>query len=135
MQTVWFIPFDNPMTVGKTPLEIELFRQFYPKQFQEASIEAMLTGKPLQINMSSKDFMAGIDPQIKTVIDSYETSPVSKWGMYNANKEKHILRPDILIAYGNPEVVAKGQLAYIQSIVGENGTLGHQFKPEQLSDP
>ena len=128
------IPFDNPMTVGKTPLEIELFRQFYPKQFQEASIEAMLTGKPLQINMSSKDFMAGIDPQIKTVIDSYETSPVSKWGMYNVNKEKHILRPDILIAYGNPEVVAKGQLAYIQSIVGENGTLGHQFKPEQLSD-
>jgi len=128
------IPFDNPMTVGKTPLEIELFRQFYPKQFQEASVEAMLTGKPLQINMSSKDFMAGIDPQIKTVIDSYETSPVSKWGMYNVNKEKHILRPDILIAYGNPEVVAKGQLAYIQSIVGENGTLGHQFKPEQLSD-
>lgn len=128
------VPFDNPMTFGKTPMEIELFRQFYPKQFQEASIESMLTGKPIQINMSSKDFIAGIDPQVKTVIDSYEASPFTKWGMYNSKKEKHILRPDILIAYGDPEVVAKGQLAYIQSIVGENGTLGHQFAKEDLSD-
>ena len=66
--------------------------------------------------MSSKEFMAGIDPQVKTIIDSYEISPFNRWGAYNANKEKHILRPDVLIAYGNPEVVAKGQEAYIQSL-------------------
>lgn len=128
------IPFYNPMMPDKTPMEIELFRQFYPEKFQEASTKAAISGKPIEINMSAKDFMAGIDPQVKTVIDSYETSPFNKWGNYNANKEKHILRPDILIAHGNPEVVAKGQEAYIKSIVGPKGTLGHQFSTKELSD-
>jgi hypothetical protein len=127
-------PFYNPATPDKTPTEIELFRQFYPEKFQEAATKAMVSGKPIEINMTSKDFMAGINPEVKTVIDSYETSPFSKWGNYNPNKEKHILRPDVLIAYGNPEVVAKGQEAYIKSIVGPKGNLGHQFKPEELSD-
>ena len=128
------IPFYNPLLPDKTPLEIELFRQFYPDKFQEASAKAATTGKPLEINMSSKEFMAGIDPQVKTVIDSYETSPFNKWGHYNANKEKHILRPDVLIAYGNPEVVSKGQEAYIKSIVGSKGSLGHQFSEQALGD-
>lgn len=128
------MPYYNPYMPDKTPMEIELFRQFYPEKFQEASLKAVTSGKPIEINMSAKDFMAGIDPQVKTVIDSYETSPFNKWGNYNANKEKHILRPDVLIAYGNPEVVAKGQEAYIKSIVGSKGTVGHQFTPEQLSD-
>jgi hypothetical protein len=128
------IPYYNPDIPDKTPTEIELFRQFYPDKFQEASAKAATTGKPLEINMSSKEFMAGIDPQVKTVIDSYETSPFNKWGLYNANKEKHILRPDVLIAYGKPEVVAKGQEAYIKSIVGHKGNLGHQFSEQALSD-
>ena len=128
------IPFYNPLLPDKTPIEIELFRQFYPDKFQEASAKAATTGKPLEINMSSKEFMAGIDPQVKTVIDSYETSPFNKWGHYNANKEKHILRPDVLIAYGNPEVVSKGQEAYIKSIVGSKGSLGHQFSEQALGD-
>lgn len=128
-------PFYNPAMPAKTPMEIELFRQFYPEKFQEAATKAMVSGKPIEINMTAKEFMAGIDPQVKTVIDSYETSPYNKWGDYNANKEKHVLRPDILIAYGNPEVVAKGQEAYIKSIVGPKGNLGHQFKPEELTDP
>jgi hypothetical protein len=128
------IPYYNPNLPDKTPTEIELFRQFYPDKFQEASAKAATTGKPLEINMSSKEFMAGVDPQVKTVIDSYETSPFNKWGSYNANKEKHILRPDVLIAYGNPEVVSKGQEAYIKSIVGSKGTLGHQFSEQALGD-
>jgi hypothetical protein len=128
------IPYYDPMLPDKVPMEIELFRQFYPEKFQEAATRAAVSGKPFEINMSSKEFMAGIDPQVKTIIDSYEISPFNRWGTYNPNKEKHILRPDVLIAYGNPEVVAKGQLAYIKSVVGHKGTLGHQFTKEELSD-
>lgn len=128
------IPYYNPNLPEKIPMEIELFRQFYPEKFQEAATRAAVSGKPFEINMSSKEFMAGIDPQVKTIIDSYEISPFNRWGTYNANKEKHILRPDVLIAYGNPEVVAKGQLAYIKSVVGHKGTLGHQFTKEELSN-
>jgi hypothetical protein len=128
------IPYYNPNLPDKIPMEIELFRQFYPEKFQEAATRAAVSGKPLEINMSSKEFMAGIDPQVKTIIDSYEISPFNRWGTYNANKEKHILRPDVLIAYGNPEVVAKGQEAYIKSVVGHKGTLGHQFTKEELSN-
>lgn len=128
------IPYYNPNLPEKVPMEIELFRQFYPEKFQEAATRAAVSGKPFEINMSSKEFMAGIDPQVKTIIDSYEISPYNRWGTYNPNKEKHILRPDVLIAYGNPEVVAKGQEAYIKSVVGHKGTLGHQFTKEELSN-
>ena len=128
------IPYYNPNLPEKIPMEIELFRQFYPEKFQEAATKAAVSGKPFEINMSSKEFMAGIDPQVKTIIDSYEISPYNRWGAYNPNKEKHILRPDVLIAYGNPEVVAKGQEAYIKSVVGHKGTLGHQFTKEELSN-
>jgi len=122
-------------TQEETSLEVELFRQFYPEQFQKASIESIKTGKPIEINMSTEEFMNGIDSKVKTVIDSYEATPLTKWGSYKSSKEKHIVRPDVLIEYGDPAVVAKGQEAYIKSIAGHKATLGHQFKVEDLSDP
>jgi anion-transporting ArsA/GET3 family ATPase len=122
-------------TQEETSLEVELFRQFYPEQFQKASIESIKTGKPIEINMSTEEFMNGIDSKVKTVIDSYEATPLTKWGFYKSSKEKHIVRPDVLIEYGDPAVVAKGQEAYIKSIAGHKATLGHQFKAEDLSDP
>jgi len=122
----------NPGIGEETSLEVELFRQFYPAEFFEASKKAIISGKPFEINMSAKDFMAGIDPGVKSVIDAYEASPTSKFGSYKPNKEKHTLRPDALISYGNPEIVAKGQEAFIKSLVGPKGTLGHQFPKEEL---
>lgn len=118
----------------KTPTEIELFRQFYPEQFQEAAKTAIINDEPIKINMKANEFLAGIDPKIKTIIDAYESTPYSKWGGYNPNKEKHINRPDILITYGEPSVVAKGQEMYIKSVVGPKGNLGHQFTKAELSD-
>jgi hypothetical protein len=122
----------NPGIGEETSLEVDLFRQFYPAEFFEASKKAIISGKPFEINMSAKDFMAGIDPGVKSVIDAYEASPTSKFGSYKPNKEKHTLRPDALISYGNPEIVAKGQEAFIKSLVGPKGTLGHQFPKEEL---
>jgi hypothetical protein len=126
--------FYNSALPDKTPTELELFRQFYPEQFQEAAKKSLISGNPIEINMKASDFLAGIDPKVKTIVDSYETSPMSKWGNYNANKEKHINRPDVLITYGEPSVVAQGQEAYIKSVVGPKGSLGHQFTKEELSD-
>lgn len=119
---------------GKTPMEIELFRQFYPKEFQEASKQALKTGQPLKINMKASDFIAGIDPKVKTVMDAYEASPYNKFGGMNFNKVKHVNRPDVLIAFGEPNVVAKGQEAFVKSLVGPDGKLGHQFTKDELSD-
>lgn len=127
-------PFFDPNLPDKTPTEIELFRQFHPDKFQEAAKKSILSGKPLEINMHIDEFMKGIDPEVKTIIDSYEAGPITKWGQFKANKNKHVLKPDVLIGYGDPEIVAKGQEAFVKSVVGSKGTLGYQFPKSELED-
>lgn len=127
-------PFWNQHAPDKTPTEIELFRQFYPAEFQKAAQESLISGKPIEINMNAEEFMKGVDPVVKTIIDSYEAGPTLKWGNKSSHKEKHILRPDVLIGYGKPETVAKGQEAFVKSVVGPKGTLGYQFPVTELQD-
>ena len=54
---------------------------------------------------------------------------------YEAYKNpKHINRIDAYINYADPAVVADAQESYVKMLVGEKGTLGHQFTPEQFGN-
>lgn len=118
-------------TTGKAkgPLAEELFRQFAPDEFGAAAKENIKTGKPLQINYSPDELIEMADPSTKTILDAYEA------GALGGSKEKHILKIDRYINYGDPAKVATAQNQYIKSIVGSKGTVGHQFPIEQLSNP
>lgn len=103
-------------------LEVELFRQFAPKEFYEASKEAIRTGQEIKIPFTAKELMDKVDPVAKTIMDAYEST-----------KMKHMNRIDSYINFGNPEAVAKAQQQYVNSVVGE-GSIGPQFSTQQLSN-
>jgi len=110
-------------------LEVELFRQFYPDMFFEQSKIAIQNATELKIPLTAEELLNSVDPKIKTIMDSYESSAWNK-----SNKTKHVLRPDAYINFGDPDIVAKAQESYIKSLVGSKGKLGHQFFPEDFAD-
>jgi hypothetical protein len=103
-------------------LEVELFRQFDPKGFYEASKEAIRTGQEIKIPYKAQELMDKVDPVAKTIMDAYEST-----------KSKHMNRIDSYINFGNPEAIAKAQQQYVNSVVGE-GSIGPQFSTEALSN-
>jgi hypothetical protein len=107
----------------KSSREIELFRQAFPEEFFEASKESILSGKPIKINKTANDLINRLDPAVKTIMDSYEST-----------KTKHINRVDAYINYGDPRKVATAQESFVKSIVGGKGSVGHQFDQSAFSD-
>lgn len=112
------------------PIEIELFRQFFPEEYAKASLEAMQThtmdsriANNLKIPLTPQQLIDGVDPVVKTIIDAME-----------AQKDKHMLKYDTYLSYGNPDAVAKAQSYYVRGLVGKNGSVGPQFDPSVFSE-
>ncbi|HMT03648.1 MAG TPA: hypothetical protein PKD00_10185, partial [Burkholderiales bacterium] len=121
---------------------VQLFRQFFPDEYYKASQEAikraLKEGKnigdvSIKINKTAEELVEAMDPTLKTIMDSYETSSTTLRGI-NSNKEKHINRIDYYINYGNVEKVKEAQLKFTQSIVGSKGDVGKQFPISEFSD-
>jgi hypothetical protein len=123
------IEADSGTGKAKGPLAEELFRQFAPDEFGAAAKESIRTGKPLEIKYTPDELIEMTDPSTKTIMDAYEA------GSYGGTKEKHILKIDKFINYGDPAKVATAQDQYVKSLVGSKGNVGHQFPIEQLSNP
>jgi hypothetical protein len=108
---------------------IEIFRQFFPDEFYKAEKEAItsitVSGdlKPIKIPYTPDELIAKVDPRIKTIIDSYESS-----------KPKHINRIDAYLHFGDPEIVIKAQEQFVKSLVGSKGKVGPQYADNLLSD-
>jgi len=101
----------------------QIFRQFFPEEFFKASKEALRNKSKLKIPYTPDELIANVDPEVKTIMDAYESS-----------KQKHINRIDAYINFGNPDLVAKAQEKYIKSLVGKNGSIGHQFSVDKLKN-
>ena len=112
------------------PIEMELFRQFFPEEYAKASLESMkkygmdpYVANAIKIPLTPKQLIDGVDPTVKTIIDAME-----------ATKEKHLLKYDTYLSYGNPDAVAKAQSYYVRGLVGGNGSVGHQFDASAFTD-
>jgi hypothetical protein len=92
---------------GESSREVELFRQAFPEEFFEASKQSILNGKPIQINKTPKELIEKLDPTVKSIMDSYEST-----------KSKHINRIDAYINYGDPTKVSTAQNSFVKSLVG-----------------
>lgn len=106
----------------------ELFRNADPERYYAAAKEAMKDkikgGKGIiKIPYTPKQLMDKLDPTTKTIMDAYESS-----------KPKHINKIDSYINYGDTKAVLKGQEAYVKSLLGGRGTIGHQFPKKQFED-
>ena len=111
----------------------ELYRQFDPEGYYNSVKEFMEKYKHAD-NISSEEFENGlnipytpdellskVNPEIKTILDSYEIN------VGNPSKVKHTNRIDAYINYGNPNIVIQAQEMFIKSLVGTKGNIGHQF--------
>jgi hypothetical protein len=112
------------------PIEIELFRQFFPEEYAKASLESLKTysmepfrANDIKIPLTPEQLIAGVDPVVKTIIDAME-----------ATKDKHLLKYDTYLSYGNPDAVTKAQEYYVRGLVGKNGSVGYQFDPSAFAD-
>ena len=105
---------------------LELFRQWEPDEFFNASKEAMKRGKDAKIEIpyTPQELIDKVDPTVKTVVDAYEAY----------KNPKNINKIDGIINYGNPDIVIQGQEKFIKGLVGNRGNLGHQFDPSQFAD-
>ena len=127
------------------PLATELYRQFFPDEYYKSNenvlkgifndtksytgkggrrpVHLQLEGKNLPINKTPKELMDVYDPEIKTILDAFES------GAQGGNKAKHINRSELIMEYGDSEKVAKAQELYAKSIMGSKADIGKQFDP------
>jgi hypothetical protein len=119
---------------GAKSLEVELFRQFFPDEFYKQSQIAIKNNKDIQIPMTAKQLLDGVDPAVKTILDSYEAGAGYHLGLTPSTKTKHILKPEIYISFGEPTVVSKAQEQYVKSLVGSTGSIAYQFPESEFSD-
>lgn len=102
----------------------ELFRQADPEGFHVAMKKSISSGKDLEIPYSSRELLGMTNTTTKTVVDAYEA----------VKNPKNYLKIDAFINYGKPSIVLEGQKQYIRGLVGDKGSVGHQFKLSELSD-
>ncbi|NCC55796.1 MAG: hypothetical protein EOM11_10020, partial [Erysipelotrichia bacterium] len=108
---------DGKYATGK--IANQLFRQFDPDGYYQASKEAIKNNSDLKIPYSSKELLDLVDPVVKTVMDAYEA------GYRNP---KHIPKFDALLSYGdNIDDVLKAQEMYVKSVVGSKGKVAPNF--------
>jgi hypothetical protein len=120
----------------------ELYRQFFPDEFykQTQSIIEKNLGKNTRdlgnvtINKTAKELIDAYDPEIKSILDAYEITPVSR-NSVAPTKNKHINRIDYILENATDyDKVAKAQELFAKSIAGGKASIGQQFSTEQLSD-
>jgi hypothetical protein len=109
----------------------ELYKQAFPAEYHERARQ-LVQGKKLddvaikemEIPYTPDELIENIDPTIKSIVDMYEST-----------KDKHINKIDAYIAYGEPHKVQAAQQKFVQTLVGERGSIGHIFPKNQLSNP
>ena len=101
----------------------ELFRTADPDGFYKAAFLEVKTGNAVKIPYTPDELLEKTDMSIKTIVDAMESA-----------RDKHILRGDVYLNYGDVGQVAKAQDVYVKSIVGSKGNIGPQYSTEALSD-
>ena len=131
-------------------LATELYRQFFPDEFYKSNenvlkgifndtksytgtggrrpVHLQLEGKNLPINKTPQELIDAYDPEVKTILDAFES------GAQGGNKAKHINRSELIMEYGDSEKVAKAQELYAKSIMGSKADIGKQFDPNVFDD-
>lgn len=110
----------------------DMYRKLYPDKYYKLQEKAIKNGKignefDLDLDITPEQLLKEYDPEIMSIVDAYEAG-------VNPEKAKHINRIDVLINYGDPDKVLKGQELFVKSIMGSKGDIGKQFSIEQLSD-
>lgn len=85
---------------------LELFRQLFPDDYQEALLQAERTKTPIVITKTPEELINNINPS-KTILDSFES-----------NKDKHIPRSLIYLQDADPDQVYEGLKKYYESFLG-----------------
>jgi len=103
---------------------LEIFKQVDPDAFSEAAKASLKNNSDIKIPYSAQELIDKVNPTVKSIVDAYEAF----------KNPKNINKIDGLINYSDPNIVIQGQEAYVKSLVGSRGTIGHQFPIEQLSN-
>ena len=105
----------------------ELFKQYFPSEYNEALTQSVVTGK-LEIPYTPEQLLEQVDPTIKTIMDSFFINPTLD------NKSKHFYRPLVHILYSDPEKVSQAIHQYGQSLLGGKNAKFFPMQTSQLQD-
>jgi hypothetical protein len=106
----------------------QLYRNLDPQGYYEQA--ARVTAgeqKVVDIPYTADELIEKTNWSGRTIADAFETPSAGA-------KAKHINRPDVYIAYGDPAKLQEGFETYAKSFLGENANLGPKFSAEQLSN-
>ena len=109
---VWTDPVTGMADANKGTVGLELFRQFFPKDYAKAVTESMQTLNPVKINKTPKELIDAYDPAVKTVLDSFSSS-----------KSKHLPRAEAHLTTTDPNIVEKALDQYLNEKLGGTGKL------------
>lgn len=124
------LAIDDPDSTVKHATTI--FRQFFPIEYAQEAKAATLEQRPIKIPFTPQQLMERFDPFEKSIMDAYGSNPDA-----NLPADKQRYRADVIVSFAKEEAldkVASAQQKYIQSVVGEKGSIGVQFPEEALSD-
>ena len=137
--------------LNKPSVEDELFKQFFPEEFQKATNEKLekvfkkvaqdgeyiskTVGEktyndyspeqvaptiPLKIPLTAEELLAGVDMEVKSIIDAFASGRGS-------GKAKHVLKSEAVLLEADPVKVAKAQNLYVKSIAGVKAEVAPDF--------
>jgi hypothetical protein len=79
----------------------EMYRQLYPEKYSEKVTESLLTGNPIQLDVTPQQLLSDYNPTTKTIMDSFEID------FDLNNKSKHAGRPFVYMSYAEPAKVSE----------------------------
>lgn len=137
---------ENPKTgMAEGDFAKELYRQFFPEDFYKQTKEIIHQNidnpklgqnlPDIKINKTAKELIDAYDPEVKSILDAYETTPLSRNHTFYPTKEKQINRIDYILETGTDySKIEKAQELFAKSVAGQNASVGYKFAPEAFND-